>query len=271
MNQEIAPDRNKNGAFGPFLLLLFMVGLLFAWMSYSGLTDSFGKPSLEKINQQRALLAQWPHVTGRLDRIDIMEYTYSRPRYPSGTDYWPEVKYHYSLGQKHYKGDCLRKEISQQDNSYFCSDPLTGIEAAKAKLTAFLPADLPGHVSAMPKKKEKMHSFFPNRSVEVYYDPDDPKSSMLDGDWKPLSWWDYYNDDIFMVVFCAGISIMMLGVSVFIAIIGFSKTKIAPRKKHASLSQHHVELPKAISVEEQWKVDTSIPLSKKQLSDEREG
>lgn len=242
-----------------FFVICTLVGALFAYMGVQMIFDAQAKPSLDSVNQQRARFASWPSVTGHLDEIDIISHSYKRSRYPTGTDYWPEVKYRYSVGANHFTGDCLRKEINAKDrrgasinldrDPYFCSDPLTGIKAAKSKLTAFLPS----HTVDQRRSKDAndgVYSYFPNRSVLVYYDPEHPETSMLDNNWPPDRWVDYCGDDIFAVGFCFSISLVMFG-AVYLCIVISPGAKALP-KPVTALNR----LPEPIPVEQQWRIDS---------------
>ncbi len=232
--------------------LFFLTGGLLAWCGIDLINESLAKPSLGSMNQKRAVFANWPSVTGHLDQIDIISHSYTRSREPSGTDFWPEAKYHYEVGAQRYTGDCLRKELSDDKDPYFCNDPLSGLKAAKSKLAAFLPPNAPD----LRRRRDADHdvySYFPNRSVAVYYDPKDPKSSMLDHHWEPENWGDYYGEDVFAAGFMFFISAVVFAVPVLGMIVGrVSKDSI---KAHPAVSP----MPKPIPLEEQWKIDANIP------------
>lgn len=240
------------------VFILFLVGVLFAVMASSALGDASEKFPLELINKQRAELAAWPRVEGHLDEVQIYAATYQRPRYPNGTDYWPEVKYQYSVGSKHYNGNCLRTKLAYQPDTYYCDDPITGLAAAREKLKAFLPANLPEKIS-QDKLGRKIRSYFPNSKVWVYYDPRNPARSHLDNNWPEQSWLDYYSDELLMGSFCAGIAIVMFAAcALCLWVQGAGKPK---REMQMRTTPSSAAPPAAIPLQEQWKVEAPITRS----------
>lgn len=229
---------------------VFLLASLFLCVGISALRKAMEKPSIESINQQRALWANWPSVKGTLDRIDITPYSYRPYSGTTHTDYYSDVKYHYQVGAKNFTGDCLRKRLKETDKDpYFCSDPIGGLKAAKAKLAEFLPSDAPDNWHTKDKSCV-VYSYFPNRTVDVYYDPKNPNSSMLDNRLQSENWTEYYGDQIFE----AAIGFVFSAFTFFILFVGFSRSSRPVLPKHAETSA----LIEPIPLEEQWKVDKNI-------------
>ncbi|MBX9724418.1 MAG: DUF3592 domain-containing protein [Candidatus Obscuribacterales bacterium] len=222
--REDAKAESKAGSLSVAFLFL-AVASIFIFLIVDAIHNAKSKPSLEQINSKRAIMASLPSVNGHLQEIEIISFSYSRTREPSGTDFWPEVKYSYEVGERLYHGKVIRPELSTCDHDvYFCNDPLSGLQAAKSKLSAFLPANLPEH----KKKIDSAHnsySYFTNSTVPVYYDPKNPQFSMLDHNWQALSWWDYYSEDIFEGMTGAFLASILIAAALLVLIASSSVRK----------------------------------------------
>jgi hypothetical protein len=184
-------------------ILLFLGGLVLAGIPSALILKS---PSVYDIRKERAYIAAWPAVTGKLDRVNIQQELRTARGY---TWYFVEVEYRYIVDGREFTGN--RLGINPR---HYSDTSHAALEAQIYK--SYLS---PSHVIRREEtddgsmfRSKCISLYVANQVVRVFYDPKNPQFSLLDKtDYDPPLWWqDWVSAFPFVVI---GIIIMTVSVT----------------------------------------------------------
>ncbi len=164
-----------------WLTLLLLVGFTLICLPIGWILTS---PSVGELRQERAYIATWPSVTGRLDRVTFQQELHTAR---GVIWYTVEVGYRYTVDGRQYDGD--RLGIDTQHYRH------TSPEALEAQMYSSFMS--PAHVVRREEtndgplfRSRRISLHLANQPVRVYYDPKNPQDSLLDKfDYDPPQLW----------------------------------------------------------------------------------
>ena len=164
-----------------WLTLLLLVGFTLICLPIGWILTS---PSIGELRQERAYIATWPSVTGRLDRVTFQQELHTAR---GVIWYTVEVGYRYTVDGRQYGGN--RLGINTQHYRH------TSPEALEAQMYSSFMS--PAHVVRREEtndgavfRSRRISLHLANQPVRVYYDPKNPQASLLDKfDYDPPQLW----------------------------------------------------------------------------------
>jgi len=141
-------------------------------------------PSAEEILQERAYIATWPSVEGRLERVNIRQDLHVAR---GVTWYSVEPEYRYTVDGREYQGTRLRIP------SQYLRDTSPATLEEQLYHSFILPSRIVKREEADDGplfRSRRLTLTLTNQVVRVYYDPKNPHASVLDRtDYDPPSRW----------------------------------------------------------------------------------
>jgi hypothetical protein len=243
----------------PTVLTMIIVGPLMLYACFEAFQNLHYKPTLAEADAERAAVGKWPHVIGHLDELDINAQQYRSSRGVSHWDYFPTARYSYTVNSLEYKGTGIVNSFVDDDrNKYQSHDESEPLEKTKARLAQFLPADTPVE-KRMVGEHDAVYVFHPNTDVNVFFDPKNPGTAVLDNQLPPLTWWQYYRDDVAGGIFCGLIGLLFTGMTIGVSISAWKHKQRARSTRIPAVSpKASWKMPPPIPADKQWQVEKKI-------------